>query len=313
MGDEATPISGGGATATEAADVEAIVSGLPLFGEAGATESATPAASSSTEETGKWDSGKSKTGAAPEAKKVELYSKEQLDKFTLKDFENPSFDWSKVPPERADAVKAAIATITPERQRLAAEKRELAKARNQKPPQPTETPKEDDVEAQNRQIVESKLKELGVPVEVLKGVAEDVIFNKGMSIAAQHVPQYFQDPKFEEAVNGVIVEDEILATLADSKNPNSIAHAIRTAADRVQVKTLTEKVTTLEKRESDLVAREKAVGEKEAEIEKERTKLNRQKPTMAGGTSRGSAPAAKSDFPSMEEITKDLPDKLRVG
>jgi hypothetical protein len=315
MGDETTPVSGGSATATEAEDIEAIVSGLPLFGEGEAKDTPTPATSTSTEGTGKGASDKPKKDDPPAAPKTEqtFLTEEALGKLTLKEISNPSFDWSKVPASWQKVLKGWQGDATRAAQAISELRKQAAP--KQKPPQPAEPPKEDDVDAQNRSIVAGALKELGIDPDVAADAIEDVVLNKGIALAAQAVPQYVSDETFHNAVNEAIVTDEQLTAHAESKDPKRIAFAIRTAADRVQVKQLSEKTATFDQRTKDLEARENALKEKEAELERERTKLNRNSPTISGGKPRGSAPPSKTGEKTIEQIADELnlPDRLRVG
>lgn len=310
MSDEATPEAGGGTEAVEVSgagqSIADIVDASGLFGSGGTSDTTTPASEPAAAGTGEGDSDKSKT--AKPAAKVEFFSDEQLDKFVLKDFENPSFDWSKVPPERAKAVKAAIALLTPERQRLADERRAMARERRKEPPQPTKEAEVDPQDATNQQIVADALKAQGVDPKVLAEMTEDAIRTKGIALAAQTVPQYLSDEKFNEAVNLTIVSDERLASLADSENPDDIAVAITTAAAIVQRNAFATELTTLKGREAAITAKEKELETKLEELETERTKLNRSKSTVAGGSGQGKPPAApkKDSDKDVNEIVDDL-------
>lgn len=279
-----------------------------------ATESAAPATGSAEAETGKGKES-AKTGE-PESPRPEdaLLSKEQLGKLTIKDISNPSFDWSKVPPEDEPLLKRWQADVTRLNQKLASAKQP---ERKDQPPQPNERPKAEDgdpIDAQNRKIVADALKDLGIDPKVTAELVEDGIASRGAMLAAQAVPRYAEDLKFQDAVHQAVAADEELIEMAESKDPALIARALKTAAVRVERDELKRQVSSIDQRTKDLDAREGKIKKQEEEIEQLRAKYQRSKPTVAGGGSTA-APSKPSGPADVKQIVDDIwPSQgVRIG
>ena|ERR1700738_4430768 len=306
MSDEATPGEGGNETAvavseSSVAEIVDSLGGNTPWSSADTTETAPPATQSAAAETGKGKEPSTKTEPPPLAK-VQFFSDEELGKLTPREVANPSFDWSKVPPAWQNVLKGWQGDITRFNQILSRAKQS---ERSPKTPQPTEEA-EDPQTATNRSIVADAMKSLGIDPSIVAEMTEDAVRTKGIALAVQTVPEYLTNEAFNEAVNLAIVQDDTLAGLADSENPQDIAIAIQTAAYRVQRDGLAGQVKSFQDREAGIAAKESELASKIAEVEQERTKLNRAKTTVAGGSSQGKPPAPKSKEPGVSEIVDEL-------
>lgn len=278
----------------------------------GTKDLVTPPPPSAPAETVKGDSDPSKT-APPAATKPVFFSDEEIGKLTLRDVENPGFDWSKVPPGQTAILKGWQAGETRLRQQLAEARRTSGP---QKPPQPTEAPVVDPQDKANREIVEGVLKELGLDPSVVGPAIEDQIYSMGVRLASQDTPRYGTDAAFQQNVHDALAADADLAAMAESKDPRQIARAIKIAATAVERQELASENATFKQRAADLDKRDADLKAKEVEIEQQRTKLNRQKPSVSGGATPAGAPTRKPGETLKDDVDQIWPagqDKLRVG
>lgn len=282
-----------------------------------ATETPAPATGSASTETGKGKD-QPKSDPAPEAPKPTLFTVEQVGKLTQKDIANPSFDWTKVPPELVPLLKGWQGDHTRLNQLAAATRRP---ERKEPTPQPTDTPAPDPTDEANKRIVADALKSLGIDPDVAAKIVEDGVASQGAMLAAQAVPRYAEDAAFMEAVHQAVAADEELIELAESKDPKLIARALKIGALRVERDELVTKVSSSDQRSKDLDAREAklAEGEKQLEtirkeLEQERAKYQRGKSTVAGGTPSG-APGKPAGPPDVKSIVDESwpAQGLRVG